>query len=87
MGVGLAVTGLEHGEREKLRERRQVGRFAPHHLPRCIDELLEVLDARLAAGVGVLTVVSDEAAALDGARHLIVQRLAARVGFERLDEL
>ena len=29
----------------------------------------------------------DEAAALDDARHLLVQRLAARVGVERLDEL
>ena len=86
MGVRLAVTRLEDGEREKLRERRQVGRFAPHHLARGIDELLEVLDACLAAGIGVLAVVSDEAAALDDARHLIVQRLAARVGLERLDE-
>src|SRR5688572_10880480 len=83
--VGLAVARLEHGEREKLRERRQVGLLRAHDLARGIDELLEVLDARFAAGIGVLTMMRDEAAALDDARDLLVQRVAARVGLEPFD--
>ena len=58
-----------------------------HDLARGVDELLEVLDARLAADVRALAVMRDQAAALDDARDLLVQRIAARVGVERLDEV
>src|SRR6202008_120686 len=75
ISIGLAVAGFEHGERQELRQRRQIAVLGAHDLARGIDELLEVLDARLSAQVRLLAVMRDEAAALDDARDLLVQRV------------
>ena len=57
--LGLAVAGLEHGERQELCQRRQLAILGAHDLARRIHELFQVLDACLAADIGPLAVVRD----------------------------
>src|SRR5688572_1743423 len=84
-GLGLPFAGFEHRVREKRRERRHA-RILGLEAPRGADELLQVLEPRLALVRLLLAVVRGEPAGCDDMIHLLMQRQPARRGVELLDE-
>ena len=86
--LGLTLAGLQHRMREERLERWQLARLALGlEAARGGHELVEVLDACLAA-LGLLSpVMIDEPAALQDVIHLLVQAEVLDLAGESLDEI
>src|SRR5690606_17804254 len=85
--VGLLLAGFEHRVCEEVRERRQIAALVRLEAARRAHELVQVLDARLAALASILLVVRNQTARLNDVIDLFMEREIASLAIEAFDEL